>query len=1121
MSGVTIRFASDYKIGLVTNVGGAGSYAAAVSDAVVNDATYIVGNSGIGYPQAYARLRPVTGGLGVVGATERILRVRINSRLRANAATTTLATLQTAIYNPKRGSYDFSAIDQYNDAVTFTTRFGVWRTKPPSGFGDEWTVATLEQAVIECFFKPSVTGVNLRLSELYLDVEYRSRATVSNVSITNPSVTTEPTVTWTFNPNADGDPQSAYRIKVFNSNQYSTWGFDPDRVNPVWDSGVVISNATQVTMPKRLENGQTYAAYIQVAADFGGQKWWSVWSNSFPQTIILTPLPQPTMIGLTVDNTQLRNRIDVQSNLNHLDIQSADFNNAFLGIGQWISFFGSATTVRVTSPTAEGAGAMSATKLTGPGDIDLLTGFATSGMLVKPGQLYTALASLRSAATSRTISIGIGWYDRNGGAISLTYGTTAASSTSQWTQISQTVTAPAGAVYATVWVKIAAAALAEVHYMDKTHFGTGVIIGSGTISGTSGVSQPRVAAVYNSGYWSGGSKAIACTSIPPLSLLVAVTLSGQSASITGNVVTNTPTSVAWTNRQENTLANTGDMSISTAYFPAGGDTVVTVTAAGNQSSGCRTLVYAVTGHDESTFGGASNKAQATSGSASVSLTTTRENSLVIVGTADFNAVNGNHRVYRRPGQSLTEDFYGDFGGGTTYFSHYIMPSTGAATHGLTSPSGQAYGIGAIEIRGASFNTTTTVYTGWNRGGWVGQVSTVVERALVSTGARNNAHPNLWSGGDWYKNTDGFYLPEDQRESALTYDLTTTYDGQGCIRWDVNNTGSRLYMGWPDGPRWILEPQEPMLGIENKSYTFSLYAKADAAFDTTLTVQALNQFGDATGSASTSGPITLTTGWVQYTVNFVMPVGCLWVRADLENRSSVTERRVWVDGIQWVEGSTVDVSPGFGEGIAVDWQPIRGADKGEFLITDLAAGLIGSIWDTEAKPGCSYVYRASNYLPATETVPALNSAITFYATNKLDSPGRGVWILRDPNDNSLSIRLHVIEMSETMHEESQTFYPLRPTTWDQLGQRAVTITDFIGGFDGSLRVLCDSEAEWRILRQLLSRPRPLYLIFPEHGARYVRITDRSWERQTPRSNQQMPDSVWRRAITLNFLESDAP
>lgn len=256
------------------------------------------------------------------------------------------------------------------------------------------------------------------------------------------------------------------------------------------------------------------------------------------------------------------------------------------------------------------------------------------------------------------------------------------------------------------------------------------------------------------------------------------------------------------------------------------------------------------------------------------------------------------------------------------------------------------------------------------------------------------------------------------------------------------------------------------------------------------------------------------------------MGALWVQATLTNDSSVTEQRVWVDGIQWVEGTSIDTIPQFGMGVSVDWQEVRGANQGDYLITDTEAGLIGNVFDNEAPPGYGIVYRAYNYLPATDTVPAVASPITFYATSKLPAPGRSKWILRDPLDATLAIQLHVTDMSENMHEESTVYYPLRASSWDQIGQRAVTVTDFIGGFDGELTVICDSEAEWLILRQILARPRPMWLIFPEHGARYVRFQNRSWDRLSERTNQATradgtTDSVWRREVALPFLESDAP
>lgn len=1122
MTIVTIRPGSDLTVGSVTFNGAATGWQCTNDN---SDATYVSVANFVSWPKALLRMVPASGGLTAIGASQRILRVRLNARIRQNASSGGQpGTIQLAMRSPGSGKagaqYDFWESMQYSDAVTYTSRTGVWRTKPPRDFGSEWTVYAIEHCAAEVkWYQSAYSGINLRLAELYFDVEYRDRATVTAISITNPTQSTSPDVTWQFNANFDGDPETAYQVKIFRADQYTSWGFSPDTSQAVWDSGVVVGNATRLTVGTSLQNGQTYGAYVRVAADFGGQKWWSTWANSAPTTLLLTPLPAPTMIGKVSDNTApfIRNRIDVQANWNLLQIQDSNFDSAFFGTGTWAALFGGGTLARVTTPVLQGAGSMRLTK-SGAGDMEFLTAGGLTGFRVRTGQSYTALASFRTAATARSCNVGIGWYDRTGAPLSNNYGTAVTDSTTGWIQANYTVTAPAGAVFGAAWVKVQAAVAAEIHYVDKVMVGTNVVIGSGTTVGTAGTQQPVVAAKYDSGYWTGSSKTFTCTAVPAASLLVAVTLSGVTASTPTNVVTSTA-GLVWTVRQENTLANTGDASVSTAYYAAGGNVDVTVTA--NQAN-ARTIVYAVTGHDEATYGGASNKAQATSGTANVSLTTTRENSLVIVGIGDFNAADGNARTWRNPGLTFTEDFYGRFGGGTVYFGHSIRPNAGAATEGLTAPSGQAYGIVAIEIRGATVNNIDTTYTGWSNGGWIGSGSTVVERALVSTGARNNAPTQLWSGGDWLKTTDGFYLPDGQTESYLTYDNTQRYDGEGSIRWSVNNSGGKLFMGWPGAPALIGEPQWPMLGIESTQYTFSLYARSSATFASSITLEGLDQFGAPVGASANSGAFNiLSSGWTQFSCTFTMPVGCLWVRATLNNGASATEVKVWVDGIQFCAGATTDTIPQFGSGQAVQWQEIRGAGQGEWLITDYEAGLIGSIFDNEAPPGVGVVYRAYNYLEATDTVPALSSPATFYATAQLTPPGRGIWILRDPQDATLAMRVHVVDMSETQHEESSTVYPLRPTTWDQLSQRAVTTTDFIGGYDGSLKILVDTESEWLMLRQLLSKPRPLWLIFPEFGARYIRIIDRSWQRLTARSNQQLPDSVWRREITVNFLESEAP
>jgi hypothetical protein len=1122
MTITTIRPGSDVTVGSVV-INGAATGWQATSDN--SDTSYVSASNFTSWPKALLRVAPVSGGLTAVGASQRILRVRLNARIRMNASSGGQAgSIQLAMRSPGSGragaQYDFWESMQYSDATTYTTRTGVWRTTPPRDFGSEWTVYAIEHCSAEVkWYQSAFSGINLRLAELYFDVEYRDRATVTAISITNPTQSTSPDVTWQFNPNFDGDPETAYQVKIFRADQYSAFGFNPDTAQSVWDSGVVVGNATKLTVGTSLLNGQTYAAWVRVAADFRGQKWWSTWSNSSPTTMLLTPLPTPTMIGKVSDNTPpfIRTRIDVQANWNLLQVQDSNFDSAFFGTGTWAALFGGGTLARVTTPVLQGTGAMSITK-SGTGDMEFLTAGGLTGFRVKTGQSYTALASFRTAATARSCNVGIGWYDRTGAPLSNNYGTAVTDSTSAWIQANYTTTAPVGAVFGAAWVKVQSAAASEIHYVDKVLVGTNVLIGSGTSVGAAGTQQPVVAAKYDSGYWTGSAVTFTCANIPPAALLVAVTASGVTASTPTNVVTSTG-GLTWTSRQENTTASTGDVSISTAYFAAGGSVDVTVTASQSQA---RTIVYAVTGHDETSFGGASAKASATTGTANVSLTTTRENSLVIVGIGDFNAVDGNARTWRNPGLVFTEDFYGRFGGGSEYFGHSIRPTVGAGTEGLTAPTGMAYGIAAIEIRGATVNNIQTTYTGWSNGGWIGTGSTVVERALVSTGQRNNAPAQLWSGGDWLKTTDGFYLPDGQTESYLTYDNTQRFDGEGSIRWSVNNSGNKLFMGWPGQPALIGAPQWPMLGIENTTYTFSLYARSSATFASSITLEGLDQFGAPVGSSANSGAFNiLSSGWTQFSCTFTMPTNCLWVRATLNNGASATEVKVWVDGIQFCAGTSTDTIPQFGSGQAVQWEAIRGADLGEWLITDYEAGLIGSIFDNEAPPGVGVVYRAYNYLPATNTVPALSSPVTFYSTAQLAPPGRGIWVLRDPQDATLAMRVHVVEMSESQHEESSTVYPLRPTTWDQLSQRAVTTTDFIGGYDGSLKILVDTESEWFMLRQLLSRPRPLWLIFPDFGARYIRITDRSWARQTPRSNQQLPDSVWRREISVNFLESEAP
>jgi hypothetical protein len=181
------------------------------------------------------------------------------------------------------------------------------------------------------------------------------------------------------------------------------------------------------------------------------------------------------------------------------------------------------------------------------------------------------------------------------------------------------------------------------------------------------------------------------TSVAPGALLVLVTM-GELHSSTYCDVSSSP-SLTWTKRVDAEAHNSGDAEVWTAVYTAGGN--ITITSdwlfAANQASYC----YVITGQ-ESTLGGASATGNSQS-APSVNITTTRSNSLIVGGIADWNAVNGSSRTYRDG--SVTERMYhfvtGSF---TAYAFDRSAASVTTYTEGLSAPTGQSGGTVLYEIR---------------------------------------------------------------------------------------------------------------------------------------------------------------------------------------------------------------------------------------------------------------------------------------------------------------------------------------------------------------------------------------------------------------------------------------
>jgi hypothetical protein len=145
-------------------------------------------------------------------------------------------------------------------------------------------------------------------------------------------------------------------------------------------------------------------------------------------------------------------------------------NSTFEGsLGNWVAVTNNTSTD--TAAQAHGGVNSMSMSSTAAGDMTSAScvagSIAAQGFAVVPGSAVTVQGWVRAAVSARTCSVGVDWYTSGGGFISTSYGTGAADSTSAWTLISASVTAPATAAFARVNAKVAATgAGAEVHYVD-------------------------------------------------------------------------------------------------------------------------------------------------------------------------------------------------------------------------------------------------------------------------------------------------------------------------------------------------------------------------------------------------------------------------------------------------------------------------------------------------------------------------------------------------------------------------------------------------------------------------------------------------------------------------------
>lgn len=171
----------------------------------------------------------------------------------------------------------------------------------------EWTLSTINDFTVELGRDDS--GTNLKLSEVYVDAIYNQRPVGTATGPTGTTVdTTRPQVSWTYS-DVESDPQAAFRVLVFNDDQYNAVGFDPLVTKPYADSGWTLGSDLTWTVNRDLVN-DTYRAYVIVR-----QVWDGIGDHDSAPTFIgwtqNVPGPPAPVITATPEDDLNRVRLDV------------------------------------------------------------------------------------------------------------------------------------------------------------------------------------------------------------------------------------------------------------------------------------------------------------------------------------------------------------------------------------------------------------------------------------------------------------------------------------------------------------------------------------------------------------------------------------------------------------------------------------------------------------------------------------------------------------------------------------------------------------------------------------------------------------------------------------------
>jgi len=402
-------------------------------------------------------------GTQTLAATEKV--AYVNLRAKATIGTTGSIELSLGVITDRNGrTVSYSVPFSKANTLTLTTLDTALKlTTAPNG--EAWSQTLIDNLVVKFADNAILSADRAGLYELFVDVVTTTQPTVTVTAPTGTITdTTFPSVVWTY-ADADGDPQNAYEIKVFDSTTYGGASFDEDTSTPTVTTGIVTSSNNGQTLEADLADGTTYRAYVRVAQLVNGSNYFSDWAYS--QFTIDVDAPATPLITAFYDSTAGAVTVTVFGRTNVLSPNQASLETNTTG---WEATTNCAI-ARSTAQASIGSASLEVTA-SAAGDAVASTTIGTK-FLVTANQEFSAIADFKAGSTTRSCQVGIRYLTTTGTTISTTFGTAVSATSSAFVTANATVLAPPTATHAQVFVKIVSASSGGVHYVDKIAFHAG------------------------------------------------------------------------------------------------------------------------------------------------------------------------------------------------------------------------------------------------------------------------------------------------------------------------------------------------------------------------------------------------------------------------------------------------------------------------------------------------------------------------------------------------------------------------------------------------------------------------------------------------------------------------